>query len=116
MRLICVICLRNLEIISEFSPSYEINIVICLRSLELISEFSPSYEINIVICLRNLRIISFYLIRYTYYVGICLLDFWKNVRPLTILTFNCGLICQHPIFLQYKTITKKFVCNKCPTP
>ena len=32
---------------------------------------------------------------------------WGTLHPSTILTFNCGFICEHLPFVQYKTKIKK---------
>jgi len=39
-----------------------------------------------------------------------LLRFKSASRPSSISTFNCGFICEHLLFVQYKTKTKK-VCR-----
>ena len=37
-----------------------------------------------------------------------ILDFKAALRPSSILTFNCGSICEHLLFAQYKTKQKTF--------
>ena len=33
---------------------------------------------------------------------------FKALRPSSISTFNCDFICEHLLYVQYKTKTKKF--------